>query len=278
MLVALALVACTADAAEQFEYLPDEQEVVWKPQMVPAAIDSALYTINSDDLKTLLDDILLFDDIEQFEALPYIVGFDKDANIGSAGDLAYVMGLDPNSQITSFSLLNTGKIFQEPEAEEVVGLEVNVIGSAQLVSSGTPQVIKINETSTVLEAGIRLIPKVGLDLPAVINAQYPARAMQGYVLALGKDFFGGGDYSLVVINLGTRDGVTQGSVLDLREGLRELTDTFNDEVLSIPTVKFGEVLIYKAAEKISLGIITSSSRMVVNNDVVAVIPSDYSGI
>lgn len=259
-----------------FEYLPDAQVIDIKPQMVPAPVNGVLYDMPFDNIKSLLENVLLFDDMDQYEALPYIVGFDKENHLGGRGEIAYVMGIDPNSPATSYSLLYAGKVFVDPIDESEIGLEVNVVGTAEIVSTGTPQIIKLIDTRMPIEAGMRLTPQVGFDVPSVLNAQYPARSMQGVVLAFGKDFFGGGDYSLVAVNLGTKDGLVAGSVLDLVEGYRSISDRVTDDEVSLPTEKFGEILIYKPGEKISLGIVTNASRMVLENDIVRVVPSDYS--
>jgi hypothetical protein len=269
----LAIVAVTH--AEQLQYLPDMQVVDLKPQMQPSPLTATLYSVSTENLITYLRNFVMFESKEQFNELPYVVGFDQDKRIAGPGDIAYTRGLNSKGDISSYSFLIPGKTFVNPGTEEVIGFQALVSGTAEIKQFGDPQTIMIVSALTTIEAGTKLIPSVGIDLPAVIDARYPDKAMSGYVLAVSLNQAGGGQFSVVMLSLTKKDGLKQGHVLDLIDGQRKVQDVNKLESVSLPPDKFGEVFIYKVGERISLGIVTYSTHMVLPNDVVRVLPQDF---
>jgi hypothetical protein len=261
--------------AEQFQYLPDTQEVDLKPQMQPSPLTATLYSVSTENLITYLRNFVMFDSKEQFDELPYVVGFDQDKRIAGPGDVAYTRGLSAKGDISSYSFLIPGKTFTNPGTDKVIGFQALVSGTAELTQFGDPQTIMIESALTTIEAGTKLIPSVGIDLPAVIDARYPDKSMCGYVLAVSLNQAGGGELSVVMLSLTKKDGLKQGHVLDLVDGQRKVRDVNTLKTVYLPPDKFGEVLIYKVDDRISLGVVTYATHIVSPNDVVRVLSQDY---
>ncbi len=261
--------------AKRFEYLPDLEIVDLKPQMREESYSSTRYTLDTNKIASMLDNILVFDTTDDFEDLPYVVAFENDSTMGGTGDVAYVVGIDPKSVEVSYSLLSPGKVYKHPATGDMIGLQAYVVGKVELRKGGHPQTVEIISSSVPVERGMRLTPIVGVDLPSVFDAKYPTRNVLGYVLSIQKDSLGGGANSIVAVNLGRKDGLFQGSILDLREHKREVVNLIADDKISLPKVKFGEVLIYKVADKFSLGIVTYANRMLQVNDRVVVDSQEY---
>lgn len=261
--------------AEQYQYLPDTQVVDLKPQMQASPLTATLYSVSTENLITYLRNFVIFDSKEQFDALPYVVGFDQDKRIAGPGDRAYTRGLNTKGDISSYSFLIPGKTFTNPDTDAIVGFQALVSGTAEVQQFGDPQTIMIVSALTTIEAGTKLIPSVGIDLPAVIDARYPDKAMCGYVLAVALNQAGGGEFSVVMLTLTKKDGLKQGHVLDLVDGTRKVQDVNTLKSVSLPPDKFGEVLIYKVDDRVSLGVVTYASHIVSPNDVVRVLSQDY---
>ncbi len=250
-----------------------EAEVVLKPKMRPEALSSVLYSVRTDDLSIYLQNILLFNCMEDFERLPYVVGFDRESTMAGEGERAYVMGLKDTNNISSFSIVVPGRKLIDPCTEKVIGLQVDVIGDAELELAGKPgrceipSAVWITNSTIEIDQGARLVPRVGLDLPEVIEARYPDRFVKGFVLSVENISVGVGNYSVVVLGLGKNDGVFQGCVLDLIDGSRVVYDEYTHKKVNLPPFKFGEVLVYKVACKISLAIISYAQHPVHINDI-----------
>lgn len=261
--------------AEQFQYLPDTRVVDLKPQMQASPLTATLYSVSTENLLTYLRNFIMFDSKEQFDALPYVLAFDEDDHIAGPGDIAYTIGLDARNDVSSYSFLIPGKQFFNPDTGAAIGFQALVSGTAEVIQFGDPQKITIISSLTTIEPGTKLIPSVGIDLPAVIDARYPDKAMSGYVLAVALNQAGGGAFSVVMLSLTAKDGLKQGHVLDLIDGTREVLNVNTLNNVALPPDKFGEVMVYKVGDRISLGIVTFSSRIVSPNDVVRVVPRDF---
>lgn len=261
--------------AGQFQYLPDTQVVDLKPQMQAAPLTATLYSVSTEKLLIYLRNFIMFDSKEAFDALPYVLAFDQENHVAGPGDLAYTRGLNARSDVSSYSFLAPGKQFYNPETGALIGFQALIAGTAEVQQFGDPQVITITSSLTAIEPGTKLIPSVGIDLPAVIDARYPDKAMSGYILSVALNQAGGGDFSVVMLSLTAKDGLKQGHVLDLIDRNREVLDINTRNNVTLPPDKFGEVLIYKVDDHISLGVVTFCSRIVVPNDVVRVLPRDF---
>lgn len=268
--------ACTIHAQE-FQYLPELEIVDLKPQMRPIPLSAALYSISTDRIITYLENILIFDSKDEYETLPYIVGFDRDNTMVGAGDIAYTRGLSLKRDLSEYSFLHPGAMLVHPETKEELGLEAYIIGRGTLKDFGETQTVLVTESSSILEVNTRLVPLVGVSLPASLEVKYPPKKLEGFVVAIPPNKQLAGVYSPVVISLGRRDGLRQGHVLDLIEGIREVDDpnTYTRKEITLPYAKIGEVLIYSVREKISLGLITYATRAIFIDDRVDVPDLEY---
>lgn len=252
--------------AEDFQKLPEFGDVVLKPQMRVDPLDKNIYSIETKSILPYLENIVMVDSMRDYEKLPYIIGFDRQVTLGSADNFAYVMGINPNDNLSAFSIIKSGIMFVNPETKEKLGLQTFVVGNAEMNNFAVPQVLLITYAIEYIYAGARLIPHVGLDLPAVLPARLPSKPMRGYVLYVRNDTVGAGQYSIAALSLGRRDGLALGDLLELRDADRQTQDLYTKKNVSIKPTKFGEILIYKCMEKVSLGFILNASRPVLVND------------
>lgn len=260
--------------AEDFQYLPDIETVQLKPMMRPEPYTATIYSVIADDLLKITENVLIFDSVDQYENLPYIIACDEKRNIVNVGDIAYTRGIEVKNDYTEYSILRAGKLLEHPVTKESLGLEVFVNGRAEVQKFDDPQTILIKQALSAIELNARLVPLVGIDLPAIIDVKYPTRPMSGYILTIERDLSVGGAYMPVTITLGRRDCLKLGHVLDIVEQTREVTDPNTRDKVSLPLTKIGEVMVYKVGAKISLGVITYSNRSIVPSDKVMVLDND----
>jgi len=253
--------------------LPATDVVVLKPEMRAEPLSKALYTIQTGELINYFQNIVLFDKKDDMDKLPYVLGFDRDKNMGGTGDIAFVIGINGNDNISAFTLIKFKKKLEEPGTGKLIGYKADVLGEAEVIQLGpvTSSVMITNMKSNI-EPGARLIPRIGLDLQALIEVKPPEVKMAGYILETVEEQVGSGAYSVVTIDLGQKHGLVQGSILDLVEDPRPLLDPYTNKKTPLPMVKFGEVVIYKVADKFSLGIIAHANRPVLPHDRVISIP------
>ncbi|HSX20241.1 MAG TPA: hypothetical protein VLG38_03840 [Gammaproteobacteria bacterium] len=276
MLIVSLLSTCLAPVAlaDSFHYLPEVGTVELYPQIRIEPLSASLYKVHVDQLAMYLQNVLIFDTTDDYENLPYIVGFDNSLNMAAEGAIAYTEGLSIKNDVAEFSLLTAGRILKHPISGEQLGVEAFVIGTAVVQKFGEPQTVLITNSLMDMQINTRLVPLVGIDLPSILEVKYPSKPMSGYILAMEGDRFGGGNFTPVVISLGRRDGLKKGNVLNILEESRTVLDRNARKSVTFPIDKIGEVLVYKVGEKISLAIITYSDRLILPKYVVGVTQHD----
>ena len=65
---------------------------------------------------------------------------------------------------------------------------------------------------------------------------------------------------MIVINKGTRDGVTEGAVLDIMKRGEVVRDRTKKEQVRLPAEKAGQLMVFRSYEKLSYALVTKATR------------------
>lgn len=243
-----------------------QEDILLKPEMRAEELSKAVYVIKTDIIAPYLINIVMFDRPADFEDLPYIIGFDQEVSLAAVGDIAYATGIKPNENMSTYSILRSLKPFDKKNDKNSVGLGAFIIGSAEMQASGEPQTLRITDATEYIPIGARLVPRIGLDLPAILEAKIPNKPMTGRILYVENESLGVGKNSVAIINLGQRDGLRQGDLLSILEIPKQIKNKKTDKQVVIKERKFGEIVIYKVMDKTSLGFVVDATRAVLVGD------------
>lgn len=199
-------------------------------------------------------------DPSQIAAAPVIVANTDQRVAVSAGDVAYVTGLDPRKG-PKWQVFRQGRVFQDPDTKEVLGFEAVYLGDADVTGFGEISTIQIISARQEIAKGDRLAIVPPLQSAAYIP-RAPERSVRGRVIA-GSDstVYELGTYSVVILNRGARDGLEVGHVLGLyrSEGAIPLGD---DKLVALPEQRYGLLLVFRTFEKMAYGVVLASRRPV----------------
>ena len=202
----------------------------------------------------------------QITAAPVIVANIDKRVVVSAGDMAYVTGLDPRKG-KQWQVFRQGRVFQDPDTKEVLGFEAVYLGDADVTGFGEVSTVQIVSARQEIAKGDRLAVVPPLQTTPYIP-RAPDRSIRARVIA-GSDSTVNemGTYSVVVLNRGRRDGLEVGHVLGLyrSEGSISLGD---DKLVSLPEQRYGLLLVFRTFEKMAFGVVMNSRRPVNVRDVV----------
>jgi hypothetical protein len=199
-------------------------------------------------------------DPAQVAAAPMIVANTDQRVIVSAGDTAYVTGLDQRKG-PKWQVYRQGRVFQDPDTKEVLGFEAVYLGDADVTGFGEVSTVHIVRAQQEIAKGDRLALAPPLqNTPYIPRA--PERSVRGRVIA-GADntVFEMGTYSVLIMNRGARDGLEVGHVLGLyrSEGSIPLGD---NKSMPLPEQRYGLVLVFRVFNKMSYGLVMTSRRPV----------------
>lgn len=219
---------------------------------------------------------------------PKIIASEDERVVIGAGNRAYAVGMQP-ALGTRWQIYRPGKALVDPASREVLGYEALYLGDARVDRFGDASTFEVIKSTQEINKGDRLTPTIEAVIPS-----YSPRAPDGNINGVIISIVGGvneaAQYSVVVLNLGKRNGMEVGHVLAaLRTGAVVSTNTdgyssgsaatknsfsFFGNGSSIPsTVKLpdernGLVFIFRVFDKVSYALVMSSTRSVKVGDVV----------
>jgi hypothetical protein len=145
---------------------------------------------------------------------PSIVATEESRVVLSAGDLAYVDRIGTSSPL-NWQVFRPGVPMRDPESGEILGYEAKYVGDARVRRFGSPAVpttLEITRARQEINRGDRLTPARDTAFPTFIP-RAPAKTIRGVIMAVDGGVSEFGQYAIVTLNRGARDGIEVGHVL-----------------------------------------------------------------
>ena len=213
---------------------------------------------------------------------PKIIAADDDRVVIGAGDKAYAVGLQAE-QGTRWQVYRPGKALIDPATRELLGYEVTYLGDARVSRFGEASAINVVKSTQEINKGDRLTPAAEGTIPSY-SPRSPDKNIKGTVISIVGGVSEGAQYSIVVLNLGKREGMEVGHVLaTLRSGAVVSTNTegYNTSAatsgsagpsiprkVKLPDERNGLLFVFRVFDKVSYALIMNSNRSVRVGDAV----------
>lgn len=148
----------------------------------------------------------------QLDGAPTIVASDDERVVMGTGDTAYVEGLE-KAQGPFWQIYRPGKALVDPETKKVLGYEARYLGDAKVVSFGSPATITITKSVEEIGPGDKLIPAPRETNFSDYVPHSPNTPIKGQIISAEGAVAGVGQYAVIGINRGNKEGVERGDVL-----------------------------------------------------------------
>jgi hypothetical protein len=145
------------------------------------------------------------------DGAPRIVANDESRVIIGAGDTTYVAGIKPDD-VLNWQVFRPGNALHDPESGELLGFEAKYIGDARVKRFGQPSTLEITKAREEINKGDRLMPARELSLPSYVP-HAPDKPITGAIMSVDGGVSELGQFQIVTINRGSRDGIEVGHVL-----------------------------------------------------------------
>lgn len=156
-------------------------------------------------------------DTDQVRRAPYVVGFPDERIVAGVGDSIYVRRID-ETRNQRFQILRPGDSLRDPDTNETLGHLAVFVASAELQRVGDPAKLRIRRSEREVAIGDRVIPA---DLEEPLTNFFPRpgpTGLRGRILAVLNGVSQIGQFDVVVLNKGTKDGVARGDVFEVYQG------------------------------------------------------------
>jgi len=230
------------------------------PKVRAERLDKAIPTIPYDAIQQFLTQPLVADQ-ETMQNAAYVVSSADEHLIVGAGDRIYARGLSED-QGNRFHVFRPGGPYIDPKTGEVLGHEAMYLGDSSLEKFGDPSTLKLTKTTREINIGDRLMPMTQEDVYAYFTPHSPDESIEGTIISVVDGVSQIGQYQIVALNRGTREGVDVGTVFEIYQTgdhIKDQVSTERNASVKLPDEKAGLLMIFRTFDKVSFGLIMKAT-------------------
>lgn len=208
---------------------------------------------------------------EEVKAAPYVLAFPDEHQAAGDNTIAYARGLASSATGARYSIMHIGDPIVDPETGKTLGYEGIYAATAvvQRPASVTRTVLVDAARETL--RGDCMVPDANTT-PLTFTPRAPSTKVRGQIISVIDNVELIGQYDIVTINRGTRDGVGPGTVLAIDEagdvvpdrGPASYADTDRNflgftKSVRLPSERAGTLLVFKSYDDVSFGLVVGAS-------------------
>jgi len=193
---------------------------------------------------------------------PHILAFRDHHMVGGTGHEIYVKDLNaPLNQ--RYTVMHIAEPIVDPETNDLVGYQANYIATAVVNSPGKVSKAILTEGAREALEGDRLILQEG-DVPLTFAPHAPNTNINGQIIAVADNIEQIGQFQVVVINRGARQGLTPGAVLAIDQKGEVVHDKYGKtpwekdpygDMVQLPYERAGTMIVFKVFDRVSYGLV-----------------------
>lgn len=230
------------------------------PRVRELPIAQAIPTIPLDAIQQFLNGPRLVTQ-EELERAPYIIDFVDPHLVGGAGNQIYVGNAQPEAG-SSYNLVRPGAPYIDPETGDILGYEGAPIGNVAISEFADISTGVLTRTFREALVADRLLPLDDEPLVSNFYPRAPEQAVQGQVISVYGGVSQIGQYQIVTLNRGKRQGLERGHVLDIYKTGRRARDPITERQVILPPLKAGTMMIFKVEDRVSFGLVMRATRAI----------------
>jgi nucleoid-associated protein YgaU len=220
----------------------------------------AIPTIPLEAINSFLLSNRIVDTPEEFNGKPYIVAGNAERVVSGAGDRVYARG-QFDEQHPIYGIFRQGKTYVDPETKEFLGINADDIGSGEIVAEeGDVGTLLLKRSTQEVRLGDRLFPTEERAINSTFMPSEPAGEIKGLILDVPRGVSQIGQFDVVTLNKGARDGLEIGNVLAVYKTGETVRDRVTGESVKIPDERSGLLMVFRTYDKLSYGLVLQASR------------------
>jgi len=214
---------------------------------------------------------------EQIKHAPYVLATRDSHVMMSDGDTVYARGFTRPVELgMNYNLVRVGDALRDPDDNTLLGYNGVYTGSGRVTRVGDPATLIMTESARETYFGDKLFPG-SVDVPLDFVPSPPRMQTRGRIIAVSDGVTVIGQYEVVVINRGGRDGLAPGNVLAVYSRGETVRDTEKHGFLSgrgnllapkvrLPDERAGTFMVFKTFDRMSYGLIMEATDVIYVGD------------
>jgi hypothetical protein len=201
---------------------------------------------------------------DEIDAAPHIIASYERHLITGTGNKIYAKGFS-DKLFGSYHVVRPGIEYEDPETGETLGYELIDLANANVQKTGDPVTLIVSEARQEVINGDLLFPHEEKKLDFRFIPRAPTEKINGQIIHVINGLNLIGQYNIVVINRGAKDGLEPGhvlAVLQKGEEVRNPRSVFGWGTEKLPDERAGVMMIFSVKEKLSFGLIMEAQKTI----------------
>jgi hypothetical protein len=257
------------DGQPQLRVTPGKGTYKLSPQARAERLDTAIPTIPIDAIQQFLTQPLVVDE-NVLDDAAYVVSSADEHLVVGAGDRVYVRGIDADRG-SRYHVFRPGGPYLDPDTSELLGYEAMYLGDGAAEKFGDPSTLKLTRTTREINIGDRVMPMTQEDVHAYFTPHSHDEQIKGRIISVVDGVSQIGQFQVVVLNRGAREGVDVGTVFKIFQGGEMIPDQVSKErnaSVMLPDEEAGLLMVFRTFEKVSFGLVMkATSALHVGDDI-----------
>ncbi|NNE63764.1 MAG: LysM peptidoglycan-binding domain-containing protein [Gammaproteobacteria bacterium] len=244
--------------------------VKMSPRVRTQTIESSIPSIPIDSIRHLLARPLVIDE-DQLKNSAYIISSLDSHLVNSINDKLYVRKLDTSTGNGRYQVFRPNRPLFDPITNELLGYEALYVGETKLLLRGDPATVRVTNSEREILRNDRVLPIDNTNFERDFFPRPPATDVSGEIVSLLDAISQLGQYQTLAINLGSRDGLETGNLLNINRRGEIIPDKEEEDPtfrVKLPDEKIGTAMIIRAFEKMSYAMVMTADRPVGKRDYV----------
>jgi hypothetical protein len=237
------------------------------PSIKVTAHEEAIPAIPLDIVNTFLSRTRIVQPGE-LDAAPYVLSSHDGKLLSGKGDDFHVRGTLVG-EVDFFGIYRKGDPYVDTETGEVLGIQAEDVGSAQLkFLESDISTFQATRSEGEIRVGDRLLPQEERRLDPTFFPTAPRSDIRGRIIDVEGGVNQVGTLNVVAINRGEREGLEIGNVLAIYKKGEVIRDRVSGELVALPATRAGLLMVFRTFEKMSFGLVlTAGSPLAVEDEV-----------
>jgi LysM repeat protein len=241
------------------------------PRVRSQALEAAVTTIPYETVAAFMSKPSVLEK-DQIKAAPYVLATRDSHIVMSEGNTVYARGFHSPAEVGAhYNLIRVGEPLRDPDDNRLLGYNGVFTGTGHVTRTGDPTTLIMTESNRETYPGDKLLPG-DVDVPLDFIPSPPRTNVNGRIMAVSDGVTVIGQYEVVVINRGVRDGLVPGNVLavfsasdpvddDPKHGFLHAPALFAKKV-TLPDERTGTFMVFKTFERMSFGLIMEATDII----------------
>ena len=147
----------------------------------------------------------------------------------------------------------------DPDDGKVVGFQGIYVGEGLMARGGDPATVALTDTNREALNGDRLIPET-VDIPLNFFPKAPDIQVDGRIISVVDGVSMIGQYQVVVMNRGARNGLAPGDVLTVFQRGAVVKDRVAGGNVRLPDEEAGTLMVFKVYDRIGYGLVMEATQ------------------